>query len=101
MIIIQREWIKYCSVSLAQQTRYIDPMLVQCWTSVVDGDPTLDQHWIDVSCLLGYHHLNVPFLFLEKFYTPPLTLSVWGPSLTSDFDGPRTERSFKRYNGRY
>ena len=22
--------------------------------SIVDGGPTLDQHWVDVSCLLGY-----------------------------------------------
>ena len=27
-------------------------MLVQCWSSVVDGGPTLDQHWVDVSCCL-------------------------------------------------
>ena len=38
----------------SQQTRYIDPMLVHCWASVVDGGPTLDQHWLDVSCFLGY-----------------------------------------------
>ena len=25
----------------------------QCWVSVVDGGPTLVQHWVDVSCLLG------------------------------------------------
>ena len=29
-----------------QQRRYINPMLVQCWASVVDGGPTLDQHWV-------------------------------------------------------
>ena len=28
-------------------------MLDQCWASVVDGGPTLVQHWVDVSCLLG------------------------------------------------
>ena len=38
---------------LPQQTRLIDPILDQCWTNVVDGGPTLVQHWIDVSCLLG------------------------------------------------
>ena len=31
-----------------------DPMLDQCWANVVDGGPTLVQHWIHVSCLLGY-----------------------------------------------
>ena len=38
---------------LYQQTRYINPVLVQCWASVVAGGPTLHQHWVDVSCLLG------------------------------------------------
>ena len=45
-------------------------MLVQCWASVVDGGPTLDQHRVDVPCLLGYDyqlllfvssHASVPF----------------------------------------
>ena len=39
----------YCS----QQTHRIDPMLVQCWASVVDGGPTLKQHWVNFLCLLG------------------------------------------------
>ena len=33
---------------LIQQTWYIAPMLVYCWASVVDGGPTLNQHWVDV-----------------------------------------------------
>ena len=36
-----------------QQTRHIDPMLEQCWADVVDGGPTLVQHWVDVLCLSG------------------------------------------------
>ena len=28
-------------------------MLVSCWTSVADGGPQLDQHRVNVSCLLG------------------------------------------------
>ena len=36
-----------------QQTRDIDPMLVQCWSTVYDAGPTLGQHWVDVSRLLG------------------------------------------------
>ena len=28
-------------------------MLGQCWADVVDGGPTLNQHWSNVSCLLG------------------------------------------------
>ena len=36
-----------------QQTRHMGLMLEQCWANVVDGGPTLVQHWIDVLCLLG------------------------------------------------
>ena len=28
------------------------PMLVQCWPTVCDADPTLKQNWVDMSCLL-------------------------------------------------
>ena len=39
--------------SLAQQTRYIEPILSQCWADVVDGGPTLRQHcWFNVLCML-------------------------------------------------
>ena len=44
------------SMVLPQQTRYINPMLVQCWSTVYDAGPTLYQHWVDVSCLLWKHH---------------------------------------------
>ena len=37
----------------AQQTRGIEPVLVLCWASVADGGLELDQHWVNVSCLLG------------------------------------------------
>ena len=36
-----------------QQTRDIQPMLVQCWASVKDDGSALCQHWLNVSCLLG------------------------------------------------
>ena len=36
-----------------QQTRHIETMLGQCWDDVVDGEPTLNQHCTNVSCLLG------------------------------------------------
>ena len=29
-------------------------MLVECWASVVDAGPTLNQHWFKVLCLRGY-----------------------------------------------
>ena len=35
-------------------------MLCQCWATVGDGGPTLKQHWVNASCLLGYtSFLNV------------------------------------------
>ena len=37
----------------SQQTRHNYPMFDQCWPNVVDGGPTLVEHWVDVSCLLG------------------------------------------------
>ena len=39
---------------VSQQTRDNEPMLGQCWADVVDGGPTLTQHWFNVACLLGY-----------------------------------------------
>ena len=36
-----------------EQARDIEPMLDQCWASVVDGGQTLIQYWVDVFCLLG------------------------------------------------
>ena len=33
-------------------------MLVQCWTSVVDDGPTLNKHWVDDSCLLGWNSMQ-------------------------------------------
>ena len=40
-------------VCISQQTRDVDPTLVQCWADVVDGGTTLSQHWVSLSCLLG------------------------------------------------
>ena len=36
-----------------QQTQNIQAMLVQCWPGVFDAGPTLHQHWLNVSWLLG------------------------------------------------
>ena len=46
--------------TLSQQTRDFDPMLFQCWPTVYDAGPTLNKHWANVSCLLGYHMTNEP-----------------------------------------
>ena len=37
----------------SQQTRDIHPRLIQCWSTVCDAGPTLYQHWVNVSRLLG------------------------------------------------
>ena len=37
-----------------QQRRDVDSVLVYCWTNVADVGPTINKHWIDVLCLLGF-----------------------------------------------
>ena len=37
----------------AQQTRTFDPMLFQYWPTRNGAGPTLKQHWVESSCLLG------------------------------------------------
>ena len=36
-----------------QQSWDICPMLVWCWATVFDAGPTSNQHWVNVSCLIG------------------------------------------------
>ena len=38
---------------ISQLARGFHPLLVQCWATVVDGGPTLNQQWDNASCLLG------------------------------------------------
>ena len=57
-------------------TQDIDPMLGQRWTSVYNAGPTLPQHWINVSCLLGYEHINV-----YKYYCTYICFNDAGPTL--------------------
>ena len=44
----------------AQQTRDIQLLLVQGWTSVVDAGPILSQRWSNVLCLLGIKFTKQP-----------------------------------------
>ena len=37
-----------------QSARHFKPMLVQCWTTVCDAGLTLNQHRVNIWCLLGY-----------------------------------------------
>ena len=48
-IVGQRRWTMY----IFPANTIHQPVLVQCWASVADGEPRLDQYWIDASCLLG------------------------------------------------
>ena len=40
-------------VNSTEQTQDIDPILNQSWATVYDAGPTLFQHWVNASCLLG------------------------------------------------
>ena len=35
-----------------QQTRYVYTMLIQYWTTAFNVGPTLNRHWVNISCLL-------------------------------------------------
>ena len=41
-----------------QKTRDVDPMTGYLWFNVCDAVLTLNQHWFNVSCLLGYYHCH-------------------------------------------
>ena len=51
-------------LSYSQCTRYTDPMLVQCWASVEDDGPTLNQHWVSVLCLLSW--INCIHFYVQR-----------------------------------
>ena len=49
----------------SQQTRDIEPMLALCWADVYDVGPTLSQHWLNASCLLGCRVNYKPHKYLQ------------------------------------
>ena len=56
-------------------------MLDQCWATVYDACPTLVQHWVDVSYLLGRAHCHSPLEFTRKSrWGTPWTLMKWPPN---------------------
>ena len=57
---------------LSQQTRSLDPMLFQCWSSAVGGGPILKQHWVKCSRLLGSTQVSV--------YTHPSATIIFSPA---------------------
>ena len=42
-------------MDLHSKTRHVDPMLDYCWPSVVDGGPTLVEHWVNKLCFMGIY----------------------------------------------
>ena len=68
------------TLSTTQQTREVVPMLVLCWASLVDGRPTLKQHWFNVSCLLGRHCNTTSQCCLKKSGTSPMICQHWSCS---------------------
>ena len=57
---------------LSQQTRRLDPMLFQCWSSAVGGGPILKQHWVKSWRLLGSTQVSV--------YTHPSPTIIFSPA---------------------
>ena len=57
---------------LSQQTRRLDPMLFQYWSSAVGGGPILKQHWVKCSRLLGSTQVSV--------YTHPSATVIFSPA---------------------
>ena len=55
----------------SQKTQDIYPMPFQCWPTVFDGWPTLKQHRVNASCLLGYGAR--PTWPLDETRRPPRT----------------------------
>ena len=43
------------------------PFLIQCWPTVFDAGPTLNQHRVNLSCVLGYH---ITLLYLQSQRSP-------------------------------
>ena len=57
---------------LSQQTRRLDPMLFQCWSSAVGGGPILKQHLVKCSRFLGSTQVSV--------YTHPSATIIFSPA---------------------
>ena len=75
--------------TLSQQARDVEPMLVQCWATVCDAGPTLNQHWFNASCLcLVDIILYILFIFFAlkglptfvhvKWYRSPMSFDIKG-----------------------
>ena len=61
-------------------------MLVERWSSVVDGGPTLSQHLYNVLCLLGYSALSISSGSSTIIFV--LFFQCGDSFKTSEYDGP-------------
>ena len=43
-----------CWLNRSMQTWHVHSMWGSCWHSVADSGPTLNQYWVDVSCLMEW-----------------------------------------------
>ena len=92
-------------------------MLVECWASVVDAGPTLNQHWFKVLCLLGYSESKqmrpfgfaLPYIYTSSGAMPKRTrlcYPLWSYSAYNDemwiiccFNvGPASQTVAKQYS---
>ena len=53
------KWDTLSCREITRKKRDVEPMLVQCWPIVCDAGQTLNQHWLNVSFLLGYGHCGL------------------------------------------
>ena len=63
----------YIEFTATQQTRDIAPVLFQWWDSVADAAPTLKQHWVNVSSLLGSWRA----VFQRRIFSAPELNAPW------------------------
>ena len=75
----------------SQRLRYTDPTLVQCWTSVCDAGPTLNQHWVTASCLLGYRQGGI-----AAWRVPPRLIHI-----SQQIHSPNVDLMLGRCRGRW
>ena len=67
--LFMHNWTTAYSLLFAQRTQEVKSIQVQRWSSVVDGGPTLNQHWFNVLCLLvrDRTRLCLAFSYFQPF----------------------------------
>ena len=66
------------SIVVHQRTRHINPALAQCWPTVYDADPTLNQHCVNALCLLMWCTLPIRLTSVQGVVCLP---HIWPVSL--------------------